>query len=433
MADITKIKDLIDPEVMGDMIAAKVEKGITALPYATVDTTLAGGEGSTIKVAQFVWDGEAVEVPEGTEIPLRNLGSKSADYKVKKIGIGTELSDEAVLESHGDPIGASVQGIANSILAKLDEDTVGELYKASTIKAVDSFGYDAIVDGVDCFNEEENGEKGMLVPPHLISALRKDDDFIDKTKYGNDVMMNGEIGMVSNVRIKASKRVEGVGGFYYAPIVKFGLDENDAMPAVTYFIKRDTNIETDRKSRKRTTEITGDQLYTVALTNDSKVVLVKVGGAEIKCKKMYEDVYKYPGTNVELANANISGKVTGAISSSTGTYTIKFNGKAKTLSASDRTALGFDASATHYLNYSLEIPGAGISDTAPTVTFGGATVPANQMRKIGQSWYVDSVAAVKLSGSSIVLASGQSTMPAIVCGGITSTFTPNFDGVTLEA
>ncbi|MBQ0097905.1 MAG: N4-gp56 family major capsid protein [Oscillospiraceae bacterium] len=429
--DLTKIRDLIDPEILTDMISAKVEKGITALPYAEVDTTLAGGEGSTITVPQFVWDGEAVEVPEGEDIPIRKLGSKSAKYTVKKIGIGFDITDESLLEGHGDPLGAGVQGISNSILAKLDEDTVTEMYKASTIKAVDTFGYDAIVDGVDAFNEEIDSEKGMLVPPHLISVLRKDPDFIDKTKYGNDVMMNGEIGMVGGVRIKPSRRVEGVGGNYFVPLVKFGLDGNDAMPALKYFIKRDTNIETDRKSRRRTTEITGDQLYVVALTNDEKVVLVKVGGAELKAKKLYEEVYNYPDTAVALETTDVKGKVTGSIASTTGTFAVAFTGKAKKLSATDKQALGFDESATHYITFALEVPGAGLGD-APTVTYGGAEVPANQLRKIGQAWYVIAVAGLKLSGDTVVLASGQTTMPAIVCGGITSTFTPTFN-VTLEA
>lgn len=432
MAEVTKLEHLIDPEVLSDMVAAKVEAGITALPYAKVDTTLVGQPGDTVTVPQFVWDGEAVIVPEGEDIPLRNLGAKSAKYTVKKIGIGTSITDEAALSAYGDVMGAAADGIANSILGKIDEDTVGELYKAKTISEAATFGYDAIVDGVDKFNEENNVDKAMLVPPALISVLRKDDDFIDKSHYGNEVMVNGEIGMVSNVRIKPSRRVEGVGGSFYSPIVQLS-EADDPMPAIEYFVKRDTNIETDRISRSRKTEITGDQMYVVALTNESKVTLVKVPGAPIKVKAMYEDEYKYPGTDVVLANSKVSGKATGAIASTTGTYTIYFKGEAKKLSASAKSALGFDESATHYINGCIEIPGAGISENAPTVTFGGATVSANEMRKIGNSWYLDFVGAVKLSGSSVVLASGSATLPNVVCGGITTTFTPNFAGVTLEA
>ena len=64
---------------------------------------------------------------------------------------------------------------------------------------------------------------------------------------------------------------------YACPIVKLEGDAEteDAMPALTIYMKRDTNVETERKPKNRTTEITADKFYTVALSNESKVVLAK--------------------------------------------------------------------------------------------------------------------------------------------------------------
>ena len=46
MADVvTKLAQLINPEVMGDMVSAKVEAKIRITPYAKVDTTLQGQAG----------------------------------------------------------------------------------------------------------------------------------------------------------------------------------------------------------------------------------------------------------------------------------------------------------------------------------------------------------------------------------------------------
>ena len=60
MADtITKIADLIDPEVMGDMISAKLPKKIKVAPFATVDTTLEGVPGDTITVPSYEYIGDA--------------------------------------------------------------------------------------------------------------------------------------------------------------------------------------------------------------------------------------------------------------------------------------------------------------------------------------------------------------------------------------
>ena len=51
-----------------------------------------------------------------------------------------------------------------------------------------------------------------------------------------------------------------------------GETENDA-PALTIYMKRDVNIETERFTLARKTAISVDELYTVALSNASKVVL----------------------------------------------------------------------------------------------------------------------------------------------------------------
>lgn len=49
-AEQTKITDLIDPEVMSDMIDAKIESKITVSPFAKIDRTLVGVPGDTITV-----------------------------------------------------------------------------------------------------------------------------------------------------------------------------------------------------------------------------------------------------------------------------------------------------------------------------------------------------------------------------------------------
>ena len=279
MSEITKIADLVDPQVLADMISAKLDKKIRVIPFAKVDTTLMGVAGDEITVPRFVWEGEAVEVAEGAEIPLRGLGTDTAKYKIKKAGIGSAITDEAILSGYGDAVGATGNGIVKSILAKVDNDAMAELAKASTIYdgAANTLSYENIVNAVDLFEEEENSEKAMFIHPKQVTQLRKDPDFIDKSHYGNAVMVTGEIGMVANTRMVVSKKVAKEDTYYVNPIVKLETDPEveDEIPALTYYLKRDTNVETERKPRTRTTEITGDQMYVVALTNDSKVVLAR--------------------------------------------------------------------------------------------------------------------------------------------------------------
>lgn len=281
MADVvTKLQNLINPEVMADMISAKVDKKIRLTPYAKLDTTLQGRAGDTITIAKFGFLGDAEVVGEGQEIPTRALSVSSEPHTIKKIGIGGIITDEAALSGYGNPVGELNNQMALSIAAKCDEDAMAELLKATTSYVSDSvISYNAVVNAIDCFEEEENSEKVMFVHPKQVTQLRLDPNFIARDKYGNQVMVDGEVGMIGNARIVASKRVQmdEDDTYYLNPIVKL---ENDAeteddSPALTVFLKRETNIEVDRQPRKRQTEITGDRIYTVALTNDTKVVIAK--------------------------------------------------------------------------------------------------------------------------------------------------------------
>lgn len=281
MSDVvTKLQNLINPEVMADMISAKVDKKIRLTPYAKLDTTLQGRAGDTITLPKFGFIGNAIEVGEGEEIPTRALSVSSVQHTIKKIGIGGIITDEAALSGYGNPVGELNQQMALSIAAKCDEDAMTELLKASTTYVSTTvLSYNSVVNAIDLFEEEENSEKVMFIHPKQVTQLRLDPNFISKDKYNGNVMVNGEIGMIGNARIVASKRVQKdeTTTYYLNPIVKLSNDtetEEDS-PALTVFLKRETNIEVDRQSKKRQTEITGDRMYVVALTNETKVVIAK--------------------------------------------------------------------------------------------------------------------------------------------------------------
>ena len=281
MADVvTKLQNLINPQVMADMISAKVDKKIRLTPYAKLDTTLQGRAGDTITLPKFTFIGDAQVVGEGEEIPTRALSVDSVQHTIKKIGIGGIITDEAALSGYGNPVGELNNQMALSIASKCDEDAMTELLKATTsYVSTTVISYNSVVNAIDLFEEEGNSEKVMFVHPKQVTQLRLDPNFIARDKYGNQVMIDGEIGMIGNARIVASKRVQKdeTTKYYLNPIVKLSNDteSEDDSPALTVFLKRETNIEVDRQPRKRQTEITGDRMYVVALTNDTKVVIAK--------------------------------------------------------------------------------------------------------------------------------------------------------------
>lgn len=283
---VTKLADMIDPEVMADMISAKVPKKIRVAPFAKVDTTLQGVPGDTITVPSYGYIGDAADVAEGVDVTIEKMTTSTKKATVKKAMKGVGLTDEAVLSGYGNPAGEATNQIALSIAAKLDNDAMDALQTATLAYdgSAKQVGYAAIVDAIDLFEEEVNTAKVMFVHPKQVTVLRKDPDFLSADKYQAGVVMSGEIGMIANTRIVPSKKVPvvqvGTGtkvDCYACPIVKLEEDgeTEDAVPAMTIYLKRDTNVETERKSRGRTTEITADKFYVVTLSNEAKVVLAK--------------------------------------------------------------------------------------------------------------------------------------------------------------
>lgn len=284
---VTTLSKMIDPEVMADMISGKIPKKIVVAPFAKVDATLQGVPGDTITVPSYGYIGDAADVAEGVDVTIEAMSTTSKQTKIKKAMKGVALTDEAVLSGYGNPVGEANSQLAKSIAAKLDNDAMDVLQTATLAYdgSAKSISYEGIVDAIDVFEEEVNTEKVMFVHPKQVTVLRKDTNFLSADKYQAGVAVTGEIGMIANTRIVPSKKVPvvkvGASGSqvdcYACPIVKLEQDAEteDETPALTIYLKRDTNVETERKPKNRTTEITADKFYAMALSNEAKVVLAK--------------------------------------------------------------------------------------------------------------------------------------------------------------
>ena len=279
----TKIANLVNPEVMGDMIAAKLPKKLQVIPFAAIDRTLVGVPGDTITVPSYTYIGDAEDVNEGVEAGVVVLGTSTKKATIKKAMKAVELTDEAILSGYGDPVGNAENQLALSVASKIDSDALEALLKTNTRKhdsKTKAISYEVIVDAIDLFEEEVNTEKVMFVNPKQVTTLRKDPNFISADKYPNQVVMTGEIGSIANTRIVPTKKValDTTSAFYTCPIIKLTHDDETEKdtPALTVYLKRDPNVEVDRKSLKRSTEISIDEFYTVAVSDDSKVVLADI-------------------------------------------------------------------------------------------------------------------------------------------------------------
>ena len=289
---ITKIEDMINPEVLAPMISAKIEKKIIVSKIAKVDNTLVGQPGNEVTVPQYKYIGDAEDVAEGVAMGTAKLETGSTKFTIKKAGKGVSITDEAILSGYGDPVGESEKQLATSIANKIDNDVITVLtkvYDKSTapdgVQLIAGDGtaqisYNGVVDAEDLFDEEVSSDKILYVHPKQMTKLRKDADFISADKYDGKVMTSGEVGKIGTCRVVRSKKVplDSTSAYYLCPMVKLTNDaetEQDA-PAVTIYLKRDTMVERERKADSGLTNLFTNKHYGVALTNTSKVVLCKL-------------------------------------------------------------------------------------------------------------------------------------------------------------
>lgn len=275
----TMLKNMVNPEVMADMISAELPNKIKFAPIAKIDTTLVGQPGDTITIPAFKYIGDADDLTEGVAMGTVVLETTTDTATIKEAGKAVEITDKAVNSGYGDPVGESKNQILMSINAKVDNDCIVALGNATLEHdGIDKvISYEAIVDAVDKFEEEDDEPKILFIHPLQKGIIRKDPDFITNVP---NAYMTGVIGEIAGCQVVASGKVPkvaavtadpeadppiaGVAAHYVNYIVKPG--------ALAIYLKERANVETDRDILKRTTVIAASEYYVAALADDSKVV-----------------------------------------------------------------------------------------------------------------------------------------------------------------
>lgn len=269
----TTLNNIINPEVMADMISAELPNALQVSKIYKVDRTLTGKAGNTITVPQWAYIGSADDLAEGAEGTVSQMTATDKEYTVKKAVKNVEITDEALLSGYGDPKGEAVKQLRLAIADKVDNDGIA-LLKAidedtdgAQISKATEMGYDAVADAVDMFNDEEQGgDKVLLVNKAGIKALRKDTRFIDKySDAGVAMMASGVVGRVAGCEVIVSNKINDVNKAY---VLK--------PEAITAFIKRDVSVEADRDILHKKTLISADEHYTCAIEDMSKIVVIEI-------------------------------------------------------------------------------------------------------------------------------------------------------------
>lgn len=284
-SEATKLVDIINPEVMGNMIEAKINAMCKVTPYAKVDTSLQGVPGDTKTVPCWNYIGDADDFnPEGdSEMATSKLTASSTKFTVKCAGKSVSILQTAINSGLGNPIGQAETQLAKSIVGKVDNDLMEAAYTCTNTYAPGTIiGYAGVVDAVAKFEDEEDGvDKVMFIHPNQEATLLKDESFLSADKFESGVAVNGAIGKIAGCWIKKSKKVKLVSGAYSNPIIKLEPDNaeteytEDELPALTIFLKKDTQVDHEWFPKKQRHDVTAAKYYGVALTNAAKVVIAQ--------------------------------------------------------------------------------------------------------------------------------------------------------------
>ena len=269
--NMTTLADLVNPQVVADVVDEKLTDAIQFLPLCKVDRKLEGHSGGKVTLPKYAYIGDAVDVSEGGEIPVKKLTASTVEVTIKKAGNGVELTDESVLSGYGDPLGEAVSQLTVSIASKVDKDAMACLAAIAADMTVDKsteqLSADIIADALVKFGDEADGDKVLLIAPAQMAALRKSESWLKATDMGVSALMKGTVGMIHGCQVALSNKIKPVEGVYENYIVMPG--------ALALFLKRDTEAEMQRDIVHKTTIVTVDKHYTVHLANEGKAVKLK--------------------------------------------------------------------------------------------------------------------------------------------------------------
>ena len=270
---ITKLTNLINPEVIADFIEAKLVDNIVFAPLAEIDYTLNGRAGDTLKFPVYQYIGDASTLSEASTLSVARLQASMASVTVHKIAQGVELTDEAILSGLGDPVGEAVAQITLAMASGIDNEMLTTLRgigstmtyqtSASTVAPVDT----DIIPALELFGEDIDGVKVALVPPTVYTSMRNTGksagNWIPASELSANIAIKGTVGEYQGCQVIVSNKLRTNGEIF---IVK--------PKALRLIMKREAQVETDRDILKFTNVITGSVHFATYLYNASGAIKI---------------------------------------------------------------------------------------------------------------------------------------------------------------
>ena len=201
----------------------------------------------------------AADLAEGVaDVPVV-LDSTDSKVTVKKAAKSVEITDEAILSGHGNPIGEIADQLLLSLAVKIEKDCYTAL-EGATLTHTATVTAESIADAIGKFGEDLDESMQVFINPAEYTAIRKGAEFEPAVNVNGAI--GGSIGYIYNAAVVVSNRVPA--GTAY--IVKPG--------ALGIELKRETRVEQDRDILAKTTVYAVDKHYAAYLRDKTKVVKI---------------------------------------------------------------------------------------------------------------------------------------------------------------
>ena len=264
----TLISNLVNPQVMADLVEAKLVDAMRFAPLCDISYELQGRPGDTIYLPVYSYIGDASTVNENSAITPAVLSATAASVKIHKIAKAVQITDEAALSGFGDPLGEAADQIVLSIASQTDNEVLGVLNNISGTMLYQTANSSTAVTDTDItaalekFGEDIDGTKVVVVSPAVYTAMRANtNNWIPASEFAAGVAVRGTVGEYQGCQVLVSNKLTTPGTAY---IVKPG--------ALRIFLKRDTLVEVDREPLYARTNIVATKHFAVYLYNASKAI-----------------------------------------------------------------------------------------------------------------------------------------------------------------
>lgn len=262
---VTLLQNIINPEVLADMISAKLLHELSLTGLYDVDRTLTGRPGDTITLPMWNYIGMADHTPENTEIIPVLMSEQSQQFTVLKATKAIVLTDEAVLSGYGDPVGQAVHQLTMAIDERIEHDGVQQLIAGSYLTTPEqpAMNYKAVLAALGLLNNIHANEGTRLIMSYArYLELLTDDKFLTNEQLGRAAIADGSIGSVAGASVIVVDKLPDTEAYLFRG-VPMGI-----------FMKRDITVEDERQMLFKRTAISSDCHYTVGVKFPERIIKI---------------------------------------------------------------------------------------------------------------------------------------------------------------